>query len=336
MSARTDAPAGGPRRALWPMAAVTRRTGLGPHTLRAWERRFGFPLPVRLPSGHRRYSEDQIDRLHLIVQALALGHRAGDVVPLGSDQLQALVGTPPADTERLPAWEACIIDKARAFDREGIVSDLAHAYASLGVRTFLRERLVPLTVEVGSVWAAGDLEIRHEHFLTEILEDTLRILRTPLEHGSQGRPLLLATLPGERHGLGMQIAGLVSALAGRRVRLLGPEMPVGEIVRAAEGLDPIAVGVSVTQHTALRATTKGINTLRASLDDGVAVWVGGAGARAADRPAAADHPSRDARRARARAAPGRLPGPGPPAVLNSRNAHRCRASRGGQALPAGR
>ena len=54
------------REQLWPMGAVTRRTGIGEHTLRAWERRFGFPDPVRLPSGHRRYPLEQVRRLALI------------------------------------------------------------------------------------------------------------------------------------------------------------------------------------------------------------------------------------------------------------------------------
>ena len=69
-------------RQLWPMGAVTRRTGISEHTLRAWERRFGFPTPVRLASGHRRYSSEQVRHLLMIAKALEAGHRAGDIVPM--------------------------------------------------------------------------------------------------------------------------------------------------------------------------------------------------------------------------------------------------------------
>ncbi len=263
--------------ALWGMAAVTTRTGIGQHTLRAWERRFGFPTPLRLPSGHRRYTDEQIARLHLIGEAIALGHRAGDVVPLGEDLLRDLLGS-HRRTAGLPAWEVRLLEKVRAFDREGIVSDLAHAYASLGLRTFLRDRLVPLAAAVGDAWAAGGLAIKHEHFLTEILDDTLRTLRTPLEHGGLGRPVVFATLPGERHTVGLQVAALVTALAGRRVRILGAEVPAEEIAGAAEQLDPLAVGVSVTTHTAHPATVRALRRLRRLLADGTALWVGGSGA----------------------------------------------------------
>jgi DICT domain-containing protein len=42
---------------------LARRTGVGVSTLRAWERRFGFPVPARLESGHRRYTERDVEAI---------------------------------------------------------------------------------------------------------------------------------------------------------------------------------------------------------------------------------------------------------------------------------
>ncbi len=39
---------------------LAERTGLPPATLRSWESRYGFPRPVRLPGGHRRYVEPDV------------------------------------------------------------------------------------------------------------------------------------------------------------------------------------------------------------------------------------------------------------------------------------
>lgn len=47
---------------------VTRRTGLSPATLRIWEQRYDFPRPERLPSGHRRYSAEEVERLLEVVR----------------------------------------------------------------------------------------------------------------------------------------------------------------------------------------------------------------------------------------------------------------------------
>lgn len=52
---------------------VVARTGVGESTLRMWERRHGFPVPDRLPGGHRRYSEDQLELVRQVVAARAAG-----------------------------------------------------------------------------------------------------------------------------------------------------------------------------------------------------------------------------------------------------------------------
>jgi DICT domain-containing protein len=47
---------------------VVAATGVGEATLRAWERRFGFPTPRREPSGHRRYSRGEVERIRAVVR----------------------------------------------------------------------------------------------------------------------------------------------------------------------------------------------------------------------------------------------------------------------------
>jgi DNA-binding transcriptional MerR regulator len=53
---------------LLPIGAVVKATGVGEATLRAWERRFGFPDPEREESGHRRYSEADVDRVNAVLR----------------------------------------------------------------------------------------------------------------------------------------------------------------------------------------------------------------------------------------------------------------------------
>jgi DNA-binding transcriptional MerR regulator len=269
-------------RQLWPMGAVTRRTGIGEHTLRAWERRFGFPKPLRLASGHRRFSGDQVQHLFLIAKALESGYRAGDIVPLPLAELEQLLessgvfdragATATAEDVISLAFDAC-----KRFDREPLAA-LLHSEASiLGLPRFLRERVSPLLDEVGNAWGRGEIEIRHEHFFSEVLEDELRRLRAPLETAAKGRPVVIASLPNELHGLGLQIAALAIVTAGRSVRVLGPHLPVDEIVQAAKALDASAVGLSVSILAEPKETAREITAVRKRLPDGVALWIGGAG-----------------------------------------------------------
>lgn len=267
----------------WPMGAVTRRTGIGEHTLRAWERKYGFPDPLRLESGHRRYPAEQVRRLLLINTALHAGYRAGDIVPLPEAELEDLLRACGAIDTGVPAGITpgiieSTLDACRRFDRDTLAAALSRDSSLLGVAPFLRERVEPLLAEVGESWARGDLEIRHEHFFSEVLENHLRALRTPLEASGSGRPVVLATLPDELHGLGLQIAGLVVAAAGRKVRILGPHLPVEEIAQAADVLDAEAVGLSVSVFAADSKTTAEIIRLREALRPQTRLWVGGAGA----------------------------------------------------------
>lgn len=260
------------------MAAVSRETGITQHTLRAWERRFGIPEPRRLPSGHRRFTSEQVAFLRLVARLLDQGHRISDVIALPSTQLESLLAGRRTAPNSGNGWVADVLQRTRDFDHEGIAGMLQREASRLGAREFLRRRLEPLLGEIGAAWSENRLDIRHEHFLSEILQDTLRAMRAALEIGTVAPPLLLATLPGELHSLGLHMAALTAAGLGRSVALLGVDTPVDEVAAAVKRLSPLAVGISVSPSGATREMSGHLNRLRETLDPAVPVWVGGAGA----------------------------------------------------------
>jgi DNA-binding transcriptional MerR regulator len=275
-----DTPAG---EQLWPMGAVTRRTGIGEHSLRAWERRFGFPRPRRLPSGHRRYTGDQVQHLLVISKALESGYRAGDIVPMPLSDLEELLKTAGvfetvATAASSADFTALAFDGCKRFDRKGLAALLRREATMLGLPRFLRERVAPLVEEVGEAWGRGDLGIRHEHFFSEVLEDQLRALRGPLHEAATGRPVALTSLPNELHGLGLQIAALAILATGRAVRVLGPHLPVDEIIKASDAFDAAAVGLSVSLFADPGETVREVVALRERLPASTRLWIGGAGA----------------------------------------------------------
>src|SRR5258706_14088079 len=71
---------------------VVRITGLRREQLYMWQRRYGFPAPLRDAFGDRVYPSDQVARLKLIKQLLSEGWRAGAVVPLAESGLQSMMG----------------------------------------------------------------------------------------------------------------------------------------------------------------------------------------------------------------------------------------------------
>jgi DNA-binding transcriptional MerR regulator len=271
-----------PQDELHSIGDVAEVTGISVDAIRVWERRYGRPVPVRLPSGHRRYTDDHVRWLRRIAEALAHGFRPSKVVKLGDEELDELLGgtdPAPGDSDRIERLLGLVQLYAKS-DLEVALLDLADR---LGPRDFLGEIVAPLLVATGRRWADGEMEIRHEHFLTSLLEDLLRTLRMRASETSRGRVFLLATLPGELHTLGIQMAALVATLVGMRPRILGADCPLDEIVSAAEEVEAAAVGISVSLANGGVATDRVLAELRAALPTGIPLIVGGQGARGVRR-----------------------------------------------------
>jgi DNA-binding transcriptional MerR regulator len=79
------------------ISAVAARTGVSVPVLRAWEQRFGFPLPRRLESGHRRYAEDDVARIQRVVAERAAGRSLEAAIEVA---LQGTASGPPAEVDR--------------------------------------------------------------------------------------------------------------------------------------------------------------------------------------------------------------------------------------------
>ena len=272
----------GPRLSI---GALSRAAGVPIETLRTWESRYGFPKPERRPSGHRLYPLESVARLKRIAQALAQGHRAGQVVTASDGDLEALLDatvSAPRPTAMAGLADGISMDEiltiVEAFDADRLTRTLLSDWARLGPLTFLETRVAPLIHLVGESWSAGRLEVRHEHFLSERLGDLLRSLRLPLEERARGAVVVLGSLPGETHSLGLQMAALVLAFAGCRVLFLGTEVPVAEVATLATDLGAGAVAVSASSATRGATTTGHIRRLRKALPRRVRLVVGGDGA----------------------------------------------------------
>jgi methanogenic corrinoid protein MtbC1 len=253
-------------------------TGVSADTIRAWERRYGRPVAARLPSGHRRYTGEQVRWLRRIAEALVLGHRPSNVVKLSDGDLDKLLYPQPAQLDESDKLIK-IIDLVRSFRGDLVVAELRKLFDSLGPDGFLKHALAPLLEMVGRAWADGELEIRHEHYLSQLLEDLLRTMRQSVPVSTDTRLVVLATLPGETHSLGLQIAAMMCALGGVRTQILGIDTPPQEIIRAVDEMKASGVAISVSLATGGVQTDRSIGQLREGLPARVRVAVGGQGAR---------------------------------------------------------
>lgn len=271
------------------IGALSRATRIPAETLRTWERRYGFPVPVRKPSGHRLYTSATVDHLRRIGRLLAQGHRAGDIVGLSVKELDGLLalsqpaalGTarasnaPPSSVAPHAAIDM-LLRAAKDLDRETLLGELRAAWVRLGPLRFLEDLAGPLMTEIGEAWRRKEIAVRHEHFASACVSDFLREVRSPYDHVARGPRVVAATLPGEAHEGGLLMASVLLAHRGQRVIYLGVDTPIEQIAAAAR--DAEAVIVSVAAGTPRARAEKAVLELRESLPARVPMWVGGAGA----------------------------------------------------------
>jgi len=257
----------------YPVGATVRLTGLHPDTLRAWERRHGIVVPLRTEGGTRRYRASDLERLRQVKAAVDAGYRVGDVARLGPEELARIIANPD---EREASTDACdaILSALRDLDAEECERLIALQLAALGPNRFARHVAVPLLERIGTGWENGDLCIASEHMATSVLRSLLGASLRPTAVGAFGDPILFATLPGERHELGLLVAAITAASAGGRVVYLGVDLPIAEFVQAADMTGAGAVAIS-TVATDLATARKNLEELRSELPDAVEIWAGG-------------------------------------------------------------
>jgi methanogenic corrinoid protein MtbC1 len=270
----------------WSIGAVARATGLSPDTLRVWQRRYGFPVPRRRASGHRLYTAGDVRRLRRISEAIARGHRAGHVVRMTEPGLETLLGGAATPATRAPGHRPprALMPLVRALDGDALAAALRADADALGAAEFLVRRVAPMVHEVGEAWSRGAIGVHHEHFFSERLEDVLRALRARFERGGARPSFLLAALPGETHGLGLQMAAVVAAVSGVAPLILGTDTPVSEIAAAARARRCAAVGISISISTGGPASRDLLAGLRDAIPPSVPLLVGGMGARRSRPP----------------------------------------------------
>ena len=269
-----------PDQNLYPIGAVERDTGVGRDTLRVWERRYGFPEPRRNDKGERLYPEDQLRRLQRIRRLLDQGMRPGKLLPLSEDELDLIENNlaPSTDTG-LSKTVNSIIDAVCAADSTAVEKYLSTSLRDLGMESFINEVVSPLLVAVGERWASGQLQIFEEHFLTQQL---IRFLNTEIsKNNAKARKprVLLATLPGEEHSLGLLMVAALLSSRGITTINLGAEVPMEQISHAVNRFRTDTVGITFSGAYQYKNIRSHLAELRQLIPDDVDIWTGGEGVR---------------------------------------------------------
>ena len=247
---------------------LSRRVGVSPELLRAWETRYGLVAPERTAGGTRLYSREDERRVRVMLRQIATGLSAAEAA-------RVALGVPGGPTS-VPALLAELDQALRVLDEPRAQSALDRAFAALDLPDAIGEVVLPFLHELGERWARAERSVAQEHFASQVIGGRLRGLSRGWGRGN-GPRALLACPSGEQHDLGLLCFGLLLRARGWRIAYLGTETPLDEVAASAAELHPELIVLCSVAPQPFLAAASGIRELSGR----ARVAIGGRGASAA-------------------------------------------------------
>jgi DNA-binding transcriptional MerR regulator len=218
---------------------LSRRTGVSPELLRAWELRYGLLEPSRTPGRFRLYSEADIDRVRRMRANLDAGLSASEAARV------ALNERAPLDSPGLEEAADGLASALEGYDDIGAQGALDSLLATFSLDVVVREVLVPYLHDVGERWKRGVLSVGQEHFISNVIRGRLLALSRGWDRGL-GPRAVLASAEGDQHDLPVLLFGVVLRTHGWRITFLGANTPVASLAETVRAIGPDVVVVAGT------------------------------------------------------------------------------------------
>jgi MerR family transcriptional regulator, light-induced transcriptional regulator len=233
------------------LKVVIQETGIKPHTLRAWERRYGLPQPERTPGGHRLYSQRDIDIVKWLIHRQEEGLTISRAVELWStlqDKGEDPLNMATYRTEEsFTAGETGVelgtvrqkwVEHCLKFDEAAADNVLTQAFALFPVKTVCLEVLQKGLSHMGDLWYENKVTPQQEHFASALaIKRLITLLAAAPEPTRIGR-ILLASPAKEEHTISLLLLFLLLRHRGWEVVYFGANVPLFRFDSAIDAIKP--------------------------------------------------------------------------------------------------
>jgi len=212
------------------VAAVARRIGVAPATLRTWDRRYGLGPSEHVEGEHRRYCPQDLARLTMMRRLIVAGLAPAEAAEQARNCKSAVkVETLVKGFEVREEVVEAIYKALQGFDKAFIEKTLDHEIDTYGVEGAWSDVIVPTLFLIGQEWEINQSGIEIEHLFSEILKRTMHNRVVELKKPVNARPVLLAAVGEELHSL--PLYALAAALCERNIDtyVLGARTPLSAL-----------------------------------------------------------------------------------------------------------
>lgn len=249
---------------LYNLKAVLMETGIKPDVLRAWERRYGVPMPQRSAGGHRLYSEHDIEIIKWLLARQEDGLSISHAVEMWKDHLAK--GTDPIETHHEAAQSGAPtlqsstmvltgIDDFRtqwingclAFNESAVEQVLNQAFAIYPVEFVCTEVLQRGLVEIGWMWYQNRASVQQEHFASALALRRMDALLLSCAAPTRPETVIVGCPAGEWHALIPLMLALFIRRRGCNVIYLGANVPSDQFVGTVSAVNASLVILTAQQ-----------------------------------------------------------------------------------------
>jgi len=246
---------------IYNIGVVARVTGVHIPTLRAWERRYGFPRASRTSGGHRLYSERDVARLRWVKAQLDQGLSTRQAIiavqkndadkqlllEARSELFQPPLPTPSLDIPgRGTLMTALLQHDLNAADR--LIGEMLAIYSP---EELTLQVIGPTLYDIGEAWERGQINVATEHLASNYLRHRLLMWMVTGPRTQAPNPVVLACAPGEWHEGSILMLGVFLRRRGYPISYLGQNVPFADLAKfILRASPPIVVLVAMREETA--------------------------------------------------------------------------------------
>ncbi len=259
---------------------VAEMTGIPRNTLIAWERRYGFIRPERHSNGYRSYSEEDVEKLRRVQNAMHAGLKISEAVAL----LEQEGGRRESgESSRSYSYSSEGYDQIASELTDALVNyrrneadEILAQLTPVAFKERLHRVFFPVLRKIGDMWAEGSVTIAQEHYASAVLRTHMAGVLVGIgARGNLADHVACTTFVADMHELAALALAIQLSLEGRRVSYLGPNLPAAEAVGFCKAQNVKMLCVSVIRRPDESTLKKYLKAMGELASDGTRVVLGG-------------------------------------------------------------
>jgi DNA-binding transcriptional MerR regulator len=235
-------------------------SGVGAHTLRAWEKRYGAIVPMRDSAGHREYTKQDIKKLILLKDLCEHGYLISKIASKDEEELTQILAdlnTKPGslkfnvtkNDDDIKKRLLILLLALRNYNLEVVAIEVEKLTQVLNPREFVFEVIRPIMAELGHVVAIGEFSISQEHALSAILKFSIGhyLYKKNYQNKKNSGKIAIFSIEGDHHEFGILMASLLAAFYKLEFHYLGASLPINAALDAVKFLNIKSIIIGSTQ-----------------------------------------------------------------------------------------